>query len=174
VKLSRMDCGMRWLHTLMQVRTPRDAAYLCFLGLAAVVAIILSLYAIGPLLPQSLGAAILVFVLLPVSGAGLLAASAGLVLSVLVRSDPRLYALGIAALALLVFWVRRDALEMAPAFAALYIPGALLFSLRWLAEHSRKEVPEHPAADGSAPDSTPGAPPSSASGSPFPKLGPFE
>lgn len=114
----------------------RDIAYLCFLGLGAAVLLTLAIGLLGApgWLPQPVMAGLLVFILLPLTGAGLLAGIVGMVLAVIVRSDPRLYALSIAALALFVFRVRQEALGVNPAWTAVYPVGAVLLSLRWWLE----------------------------------------
>ncbi|MDH5525998.1 MAG: hypothetical protein OEY97_01660 [Nitrospirota bacterium] len=109
----------------------RNAAYFCFLGLAASLSVFLLLDVIGPWLNRPLAAAVMVFLMTPLVPIGLSAGCAGIVLAVLVRRDPRLYMLSLATVTLIVFWARQSHLEVSIAWAWLYVPGALLFSLRW-------------------------------------------
>lgn len=120
----------------------RDLAYACFLGIAAAVPLFVAADGLSRagLLPRPAAAAFLVFVLTPLTGAGLLAGVAGMALTLWVRTDPRLYALSIVTATLFVFWVRHGALGVDPRLSLLHTVGALLFSVHWLAEkrHARR------------------------------------
>jgi hypothetical protein len=120
------------------VRLPgaRDGAYLCFLGIGAVVVVLLGVRgrAAAGLLPRALVAALYVVLLLPLTAVGMLAGLAGTGLAVWVRRDPRLYMLAVVTATLFVFWVRQPALGVGPAWALLHPAGVLLFSLHWLVE----------------------------------------
>jgi len=124
--------------------TARDAAYLCFLGVGAAVAVLVLADVAGGGLPYKLGQAIVIFVLAPLTATGLLAGLIGIAATVWVRRDPRLWALSVATAALFVFWVRHGALGVSPRFSLLQPAGAVLFSLRWLAE---KRAARRAAAD---------------------------
>ncbi|MBI5136935.1 MAG: hypothetical protein HZA24_06300 [Nitrospirae bacterium] len=117
----------------------RDIAYLCFLALGGCVLAVFLGDALGRSgwLPRPLAAGLLVFVLMPLTFAGVAAALAGVVLAVWVGSDARLYALALLAMGLVVFWMRLDQHGAAPAWVLAYPAGAALFSLRWLLTRRR-------------------------------------
>ncbi|MFQ5507887.1 MAG: hypothetical protein ACE5FN_00970 [Leptospirillia bacterium] len=121
----------------MSADRKRSLAYKSFLALALAVLLYTVLDSVGRtgLLPQPVAAGLLVFVLMPTLGLGAMAGVAGTLLTLLVGRDPRLYALTVAAWALMVFWGRHDSMGASPYLMLLYPVGALLFSLRWLAEN---------------------------------------
>lgn len=112
----------------------RDAAYLCFLGVGAAVAVLVLASFGGPWMPEALGRFLVMFVLAPLTAVGLLAGLVGMAFTAWVRTDPRLWALSVATAALFVFWVRHDALGVSPRLAVLHTVGAVLFSIHWMAE----------------------------------------
>jgi hypothetical protein len=124
------------------VRPPgaRDGAYLCFLGVAAAVPVFVATHALAEtgLLPRAAWAAILVFVLLPLNGIGLVAGLVGMALTLKARTDPRLYMLSAITATLFVFWVRHQSLGVSPRWSLLHTLGVLLFSAHWLAEKHRE------------------------------------
>jgi O-antigen/teichoic acid export membrane protein len=124
--------------------TARDAAYLCYLGVGAAVAVLVLAHVAGHLLPEVLGHAAVVLILAPLTVLGFLAGLAGLGLTVWVRFDPRLWALAVATAALFVFWVRHGALGVSPRFSLLHTAGAVLLSLRWIEEkvRARRAAPD--------------------------------
>jgi hypothetical protein len=123
--------------------TARDVAYLCFLGVGAAVAVMVVADVAGSSLPDALGRAVVIFLLAPLTGLGLLAGLVGMGLTVWTRRDLRLWALTVATAALFVFWVRHGALGVSPRLSLLHTAGALLFSMRWLAERrlARRAAP---------------------------------
>lgn len=136
----------------------RDAAYLCFLGVGAVVALFVLVSFGGGEMPQALGRFLLTFVLAPLTALGLLAGLVGMALTLWVRTDPRLWALSVATAALFVFWVRHETLGVSPRLSILHSVGAVLFSVHWLAEKrsvargrrdmARADVPPPDGGDG--------------------------
>jgi len=112
----------------------RDAAYICFLGVGAAVAVLVLVSFGGGEMPEALGRFLLTFVLAPLTALGLLAGLTGMALTLWVRTDPRLWALSIATAALFVLWVRHGTLGVSPRLSILHSAGAVLFSIHWLAE----------------------------------------
>lgn len=114
----------------------RDIAYGCFVAVGGCVLIFLAADLAGDagFLPQPVQAFLLVFVMLPLTGFGLMFGLTGIVLTGFVRSDLRLYALSIITVALFVFWVRHTALGVSPRLAVLYLPLAFPLLLRWAIE----------------------------------------
>jgi hypothetical protein len=122
----------------------RDGAYLCFLGVAAAVPLFVATDALeaAGLLPPKAGEMLVLFLLLPLNVAGLLAGVLGMVLTLRARTDPRLYMLSVVTITLFVFWVRHGTLGVSPRLSLLHTVGVLLFSLHWLAEkrQARRQV----------------------------------
>lgn len=123
----------------MRLPGARDGAYLCFLGVAAAVPLFVATDTLADagLLPRPAGAALFVFLLLPLNVAGLVAGVLGMALTLRVRTDPRLYMLSVITVTLFVFWVRHGTLGVSPRLSLLHTAGTLLFSLHWLAEKRR-------------------------------------
>lgn len=130
--------------------TARDVAYLCFLGVGAAVAVLVLADVAGNRLPDALGRAVVIFVLAPLTALGLLAGLVGMGLTAWVRYELRLWALSVATATLFVFWVRHGALGVSPRLSLLHTAGALLFSLRWLAE--KRAARRAPAGPEPGPD----------------------
>lgn len=114
----------------------RDIAYWCFVAIGGCVLIFLAADLAGNagFLPQPVQAFLLVFVMLPLTGFGLLFGLAGIVLTGMVWRDFRLYALSIITIALFVFWVRHTTLGVNPRLVVLYLPLSFLLLLRWAIE----------------------------------------
>jgi O-antigen/teichoic acid export membrane protein len=127
--------------------TARDAAYLCFLGVGAAVAVLVLADVAGHHLPGTVGEAVVVLVLAPLTVTAYLAGLAGMGLTVWERYDLRLWALSVVTATLFVFWVRHGALGVSPRLSILHTAGAVLFSARWIAEKRAGR-----RADGPEPD----------------------
>ncbi len=115
----------------------RTFAYYCFLGLAAMVVAYIACEVLGFWLPRPMAAGLLIFIMRPLTGAGLLAGLAGLGLTLYIKNDPRLYTLCVITATLYVFWVRHEALGVSPRWALIYPVGVLLFSLHWILERRK-------------------------------------
>ena len=114
----------------------RDFAYRCFLGGAGCTALVYlgDLLGRSGVLPQSLAAGLLVFVLLPLTLCGAVAGLAGMGLTLWIRRDPRLYALSVLTMGVIMFWLRMEQHGADPAWALAYPVGVALFSTHWWLE----------------------------------------
>ncbi len=112
----------------------RNIAYRCFLGVAGCVTLVYfgDLLGRGGWLPQPVAAGLLVFVLMPLIFIAIIAALVAMGLTLWVRLDPRLYAISILTLGLMMFWLRLELHQANPAWALTYPLGVALFSTHWL------------------------------------------
>lgn len=140
--------------------TARDAAYLCFLGVGAAVAVLVLADVAGHRLSDTLGEAVVVLVLAPLTVTAYLAGLLGMGLTVWERYDLRLWALSVATATLFVFWVRHGALGVSPRLSILHTAGAVLFSARWIAEkRAQKRAEKRAGRRAAAPDGPEGPDP---------------
>ncbi len=114
----------------------RNWAYRCFLGVAAALLIQMGCDALGRAgwLPDPVAAGMIVFLLLPLTGITWVAALAGMVLTLRVRRDLRLYILSLLTLGLAVYFVRMHSLHYNQPQLLVYPVAVGLFSLRWWLE----------------------------------------
>lgn len=112
----------------------RNSAYFCFLAVAGCVLLVYLGDLIGRSgwLPQPVAAGLLVFILMPLVFIAAIAALVGMGLTLWIRMDPRLYAISILTLGLMMFWLRLEIHQASPAWALTYPLGVALFSIHWL------------------------------------------